>query len=214
MKIVIISDTHGEHAKLGRLSGDVLIHCGDFALGHERQEAALYELDRWFAEQAFRHIVCVGGNHDFLVEEKKTRGEQIFRNAICLEDVSVEIDGVKFHGAPWTPELTQWAHYRPTAELQRAWEMVPEDVDVLVTHSPPRGILDRNSRGKACGCELLRQRVAAVRPQLHCFGHIHASAGVHQEGGTQFVNASMVDSQYQLVRDAVVVEIDRRQVRA
>lgn len=213
MKIVIISDTHGEHAKLGRLSGDVLIHCGDFALGDVDQAAVLSDLDRWFAAQDFRHVICVGGNHDFLVEEKKIRGEQVFRHAICLEDEGLEIDGFTFFGAPWVPELRQWAHFLTPSELQRAWERIPENLDVLITHTPPRGILDRSSRGKACGCELLGARLASVPPRLHCFGHIHASAGTEQIGETRFVNASMVNSRYEVSREPTVISLERRPTR-
>lgn len=148
MKIIVISDTHGEHRALGRLSGDVLVHCGDFALGERDQAAALAELDAWFAQQAFRHVLCVGGNHDFLVEARQARGQRVFQHAVCLEDQTVDIDGVRFHGAPWVPELTQWAHFRAAPALVEAWSRIPDDVDVLVTHTPPQGILDRNSRGR------------------------------------------------------------------
>lgn len=213
MKIVIISDTHGDHARLGRLSGDVLIHCGDFAVGHDNQEAALRDLDLWFAEQSFERVICVGGNHDFLVEERMAKGLDVFRHAECLQDQTLEIGGLKFHGAPWVPELTQWAHFRTAEELQRAWARVPEDVDVLITHTPPRGICDSNSRGKSCGCEWLHQRVMTVRPQVHCFGHIHASAGVQRHADTVFVNGSVVNSRYEVCRGPVVLDIEPRRTR-
>lgn len=213
MKFYIISDTHGEHAKLGRLSGDVLIHCGDFAIGSHNEEATLKDLDHWFGEQAFGQVICVGGNHDFLVEEKRRRGEPIFRNAVCLQDELLEVGGIRFYGAPWVPELTEWAHFLAPVELQRAWQRIPQDLDVLITHTPPRGIRDLNSRGQACGCELLRERVLAVRPRVHCFGHIHASAGTESRQHTHFVNAASVNSQYKLSREPVVVHIDHGKVR-
>jgi predicted phosphodiesterase len=167
MKIVIISDTHGDHARLGRLSGDVLIHCGDFAVGHDNQEAALRDLDRWFAEQSFERVICVGGNHDFLVEERMAKGLDVFRHAECLQDQTLEIGGLKC-------------------------------------------ICDSNSRGKSCGCEWLHQRVMAVRPRVHCFGHIHASAGVQRHADTVFVNGSVVNSRYEVCRGPVVLDIEPR----
>jgi Icc-related predicted phosphoesterase len=207
MKIVVISDTHGQHGLLGPLSGDLLIHCGDFGLGESGADDTLQDLDDWFGRQHFRHILCTGGNHDFAVEERQRRGQRVFRHAVLLQDQTIEIDGLRCHGSPWVPELTQWAHYRSAVDLARAWAAIPGDVDLLITHTPPRGVLDVNSRGQACGCPLLRQRVAEIRPQAHCFGHIHASGGTTRVDGTWFVNASMVDHRYDLVRAPIAFDL-------
>jgi hypothetical protein len=84
--------------------------------------------------------------------------------------------------------------------MRKRWDMIPKDTDVLITHTPPINILDRNSRGRACGCPDLRQRLTDLKLRLHCFGHVHASAGTHQLNQTTYINASMVNSQYELVR--------------
>jgi predicted phosphodiesterase len=84
LRIVIISDTHGKHAELGDLSGDVLIHCGDFCNGYMNDGHSLSEIDDWFGEQAFDLILCVGGNHDFAAELRHASGMSVFRNAIYL----------------------------------------------------------------------------------------------------------------------------------
>lgn len=207
MKVVVISDTHGHHEGLGELTGDVMVHCGDFEMGSSGRAGPLQALDAWFARQRFRHVLCVGGNHDFLAEQRQARGESVFRHARCLCDETVEIDGFTFHGSPWVPELAHWAHYRNATALAAAWEQIPDQVDVLITHTPPRGILDRNSQGRACGCPLLRQRVSVVRPRVHCFGHIHASAGQVVEAETRFINATVVNSRYALARQPVSFEL-------
>lgn len=210
MKITVISDTHGTHAGLGELEGDVLIHCGDFCLSGSHQDQQLQALDAWFGRQRFRHVLCIGGNHDFLAEELHARGQPLFRHARYLMDETVQIEGLRFHGAPWIPELTGWAHYRNTAGLTKAWERIPDQLDVLITHTPPSGILDRNSRGKSCGCPLLRLRLKAVRPRVHCFGHIHASSGMLEEEGTRYINASLVNSRYALARSPITFELAAR----
>jgi len=58
MKISVISDTHNEHEKLGRLSGEVLVHCGDLfnLFGHVDDE--LERIDEWFGQQDFDLILC------------------------------------------------------------------------------------------------------------------------------------------------------------
>ena len=73
-------------------------------------------------------------------------------------------------------------------------------MDVLITHSPPAGVLDVSSRKLQLGCGHLAARLRDIAPRLHCFGHVHASSGMVKAGNTTFVNAAMVNSQYQLAR--------------
>ncbi|RMZ76179.1 hypothetical protein DV737_g4946, partial [Chaetothyriales sp. CBS 132003] len=50
-------------------------------------------------------------------------------------------------------------------------------IDIMLTHGPPLGILDRTFRGEDVGCEHLRRAVERVKPRMHCFGHIHEAWG-------------------------------------
>ncbi len=61
--------------------------------------------------------------------------------------------------------------------------------DILITHTPPVGILDRTTFGHHGGSESIRKVVEKYRPVLHVFGHIHESPGVERIGETVFVNA-------------------------
>ena len=55
-----------------------------------------------------------------------------------LEDSGVEIAGTRWWGSPWQPEFNSWAFNLPRGEpLSEKWALIPDDVDVLVTHSPP-----------------------------------------------------------------------------
>ncbi|WP_415921681.1 metallophosphatase domain-containing protein [Tateyamaria sp. SN6-1] len=209
MKIVVISDTHGDHAALGPLSGDVLIHCGDVEHLFRRDPQALSRMDAWFGQQDFAHILCIGGNHDLTLEAHVGAGTDPFRNATFLHDSAAVIDGVTFHGAPWVPQLRDHAFFADDDALRAAWAAIPAQVDVLITHTPPAGILDVSSRGLALGCPHLARRVMAVRPALHCFGHVHAGAGRRDVRGTTYVNASSVDSGFRIARPPVVIDFPR-----
>lgn len=207
VKIVVVSDTHGRHGELGLLSGDVLIHCGDVFNAFEENADEMAELDAWFGQQRFARILCIGGNHDYTLQALAARADRPLRNAEYLEDRGLEYRGTRFYGSPWTPELEGWAYYLPDGDLESRWASIPDDTDILITHTPPYSVLDRNSSGKRCGCHHLRERVDRIRPALHCFGHVHASAGIHRDGRTTFANASMVNSQYEIARSPLEFEL-------
>ena len=208
MRLVVIGDTHGKHEELGVLEGDVLIHCGDFCDGFRKDPSDVGNIDAWFAEQRVDLVLCVGGNHDFGAEERVRTGEQVFKHAVWLLDEAYEHRGVKFYGSPWVPQLQGWAFYLPDVELRAKWSMIPDDTDVLITHTPPYGILDQpRSRQINCGCAHLLERAREVKPRFHVFGHNHASAGVEKHAGTTFVNASIVDSDLEVTRGALTFDI-------
>jgi Icc-related predicted phosphoesterase len=216
LDIVIVSDTHGQHEALGDLHGDILIHCGDGCDGHRDDPAMHDRLDAWLARQRFGAIFAVGGNHDFEFERRARAGIPVFRAARALMDETVTWAGVRIHGSPWTPQLADWAFFGSEARLRAAWASVPSGIDILVTHTGPAGILDRNRYGHSIGCPHLATELARIRPRLHVFGHHHASAGHLEQDGTLHVNASMVDSYYRIARKAwrVRLETDPRRAPA
>ena len=50
------------------------------------------------------------------------------------------------------------------------------NTDILLTHGPPWGHLDKSGIRKS-GCPSLAKEVARVRPQFVVFGHIHVGYG-------------------------------------
>lgn len=209
MRLVITSDTHAKHKELNLPSGDVLIHCGDFCDGFNTDHGDLKRVDAWFGQQKFQHILCVGGNHDFAAQERYREQIPLFQNATYLQDEAVKIGGVRFYGAPWLPTLRSWAYYLGDEELREKWELIPNDTDVLITHTPPFRILD-SPRNKSvfAGCSHLSARIAELNLKLHCFGHIHASYGRVEESGITFVNASAVDSNFEIANDPFVIDLE------
>jgi Icc-related predicted phosphoesterase len=85
--------------------------------------------------------------------------------------------------------------------------MIPADTQVLVTHGPPYGILDRSIHNHLCGSKSLLDSVIAVKPKLHIFGHIHEAYGVEERDGTTFFNASLANIAYKIVNKPLVFDI-------
>jgi Icc-related predicted phosphoesterase len=190
MRIVCVSDTHGWHRDLAVPDGDLLVYAGDITRKGELDTVA--DFDRWLGSLPHRHKVVVCGNHDFCFQEEPHAARAILTNAVYLEDSGVTLGGLTVYGSPWQPWFGGWAFNLPRGpELAAVWAKIPDQTDILVTHGPPAGVLDRTHRGECVGCADLLDRVLTVRPRLHVFGHIHEAAGRLDLDGTTFVNASV-----------------------
>ena len=99
----------------------------------------------------------------------------------------------------WDP---RWGFEMEEEERERLLSRIGR-VDVLITHTPPMGILDQTAKGKNIGCPVLRTKVfQTIKPQLHCFGHVHEGRGTYQEAGIDFMNAAS-NTRGTFVRDAI-----------
>lgn len=207
MRIVLISDTHNQHDGLVLPDGDILIHAGDFSGRGRVDEVGRFM--QWFGKQRHPHKVLIAGNHDFLAEkDPMTFASLIPDNVTYLNDSGVVMEGLKIWGSPIQPWFFDWAFNRQRGkDIAKHWALIPEDTDILVTHGPPHGILDRADDGKLVGCEELIKVVERIRPKIHVFGHIHEAHGSLLQNGTHYVNASVLNLRYMLVWEATVVDI-------
>ena len=90
------------------------------------------------------------------------------------------VDEIKFYGSPWQPKhFTMAFNLSRGVALAEKWRMIPPDVDVLITHTPPYQTLDQTCSGLHCGCEELSRCFDEnlISPRLHVFGHIHEQHG-------------------------------------
>lgn len=204
MKLILLSDTHGKHEEIEVPIGDVLIFAGDCMTSGLR-EYELNSFSEWFNALPHKHKVLIAGNHDWLFQRRPEIIKGRFPNCHYLLDSEVNIGGLTIWGSPYQPEFCNWAFNLPRGPALKAhWDLIPGNVDVLVTHGPPRGILDYAKKGwKNLGDDDLMDAVNRTKPKLHVFGHIHGGAGVEQTKDTVFVNASVVDEAYEVRRPAI-----------
>jgi predicted phosphohydrolase len=207
MRIVLISDTHGQHDGLRLPPGDLLIHAGDFSAKGRLQEVT--DFMQWLTKQPHAHKVLIAGNHDFMAEQDPALFLSLIPpNVIYLNDSGTEIDGLKIWGSPIQPWFYDWAFNRQRgADIRKHWDLIPTDTDILVTHGPPHGVRDKTVDGTLVGCADLMAKVQEIQPKLHVFGHIHEAHGTELHGKTTFVNASVLNLRYMLVWGATELEL-------
>jgi len=206
VKITAFSDTHMLHQQVEIPEGDILIFAGDMSVCRTLQDVAGF--NDFLATLPHQYKVVIGGNHDHLLASSPELSHTLLKDAIYLQDDSVTIEGIKIYGAPWQPIFNTNAcdaFALPRGKVMRSkWDMIPEDTDILVTHSPPCGIMDEDG-GVSHGCSDLLETVQRVAPVIHLFGHIHNHNGIKKVGKTTFINCNVKDKNNR-VRPALVFD--------
>lgn len=189
--------------------GDCLIFCGDMSYRGDLSEISDFAL--FLKNLPHRHKIVIAGNHDFSFEdERKDQAEGFIKSsgAIYLNDSGTQINKIKFWGSPIQPYFHNWAFNRERGEeIKKHWDLIPPDTDVLITHGPPKGILDKTKRDEEVGCEELLKKVLEVNPKIHAFGHIHEGYGVFKQNKTIFINASNLNFRYQYTNPPIEWEL-------
>jgi len=215
--------------------GDVLLHCGDFTNVGRLEEVEQFAA--WFGKLPHARKILIAGNHDLSLEADTyattsqrfgglgKAGEAIGPASVCrkardaveaiphceyLCDSGTSVEGISIWGSPWQPEFCSWAFNLPRGEACRAkWRQIPTGTDIVLTHGPPlgHGDLCLPAENRAGCADLLDELQSRVKPQYHCFGHIHESWGVTTDGVTRYVNASTCNLRYKPVNSPIVFDV-------
>lgn len=233
MIIDCISDLHGYFPELE--GGDLLIIAGDLTakdIGYE-----YYQFYEWLDQQKYSMKIFISGNHDNFIQKNPNqyfldRLKLGYKNSLYLCDCGTEfsyhIDGfpeedegflpsgkrtLKIWGCPWTktfegmnPRCKAFT-FDTEEELEEKWKLIPNDIDILITHSPPFGFFDKIKRdvNPFAGDINLRNHVMErIKPKLHIFGHIHEWGGSQIDTNvTKFVNCSIMNERYETVNKPI-----------
>ncbi|HKJ49615.1 MAG TPA: metallophosphatase domain-containing protein [Christiangramia sp.] len=197
MRLICLADTHNLHHEIPIPDGDVLIHAGDCTDGGTRNETENFL--EWFSSQPHKHKILVPGNHDFYFEKNENL-KKVPDDIHLLIDSGLEIEKIKIWGSPVTPGLNNWAFNRERGkQIKKHWELIPIDTDILITHTPPFGILDEIGSGIKLGCEELKRILPIVQPKHHLFGHIHNASGSIIRSGISYSNLSILDERLRIM---------------
>ena len=190
MKLLLFSDLHSDFpgaSKLVELSRevDVVVAAGDYCLarrGLNEIIAALFPIPK--------PTVLVPGNAES--HKELVHACHSWPNAHVLHGCQTTIDDVVFYGIgggiPITP-FGAWSWDFSEGEARTLLQDM-QPGGVLISHSPPKGVLDLSSDGRSLGSEAVREIIDIKKPELVVCGHIHGSAGqTAWLGRTSIINA-------------------------
>lgn len=172
--IIVISDTHGKHRELKIPKCDILMHCGDVCdFGNKKQ---IIDFFSWFADIEAEHKLFVSGNPDFpFLFKDKNALKLIPENVIFIENRIETINGITFYGLDSAINLYQMP------------KISEQNIDFLITHVPPKLILD-----EGIGLIILRKFIKLQNPKFHVFGHAHQYGHKKRIGKfTTFINCCL-----------------------
>lgn len=197
MRILACSDIHTSrphaeaivaHARDPEQRVDVVVVAGDLASQHHGLEPTVGVL-----KSIGKPTVLVPGNNerpDALVAACAG-----WPSAHVLHGDAVTIGSVPFFGlgggVPVTP-FGAWSFDLTEEDAAKLLEVCPQQA-VIVSHSPPHGVLDVTSAGQHAGSLSVRAAIERVGSLLVVCGHIHDSGGRFERlGGAIIVNAGPV----------------------
>jgi Icc-related predicted phosphoesterase len=217
VRIAHVSDTHGNFPELG--SASVVVHSGDLLPNAplEREWSQLLMgidavTERRFQEHWVRRkihkfmgwlrgrtFIFCAGNHDYF--DPVPFLQRVGIDAHNITNAHATVNGYTFYGFPYVPvDCHPWNYAIPDAEMAKnfdglasLWEE-QSGFDVLVTHCPPAGIMDRcPKQGKRFGNgplnDFFAYKVTKLPKMLLC-GHIHGDNAVTFEMGTLISQAA------------------------
>ncbi|KAJ7201585.1 Metallo-dependent phosphatase-like protein [Mycena pura] len=206
-RFVLLSDTHTRTCAVP--DGDVLVHTGDLTqMGRLRELRTtmewLYSLPhrvkiviagnhdcavhREYYEAAWKDSLFYRPTDE---PESAEKIQELLKGpaAVAANITYLESEEYRFrvrdggrewsvYGSPWSPNFGDWAFGYEREDGAALVSKFPQ-TDILLTHGPPRNILDLTNRGVLAGCAALSARVEELRPRLHVFGHIHEARGAY-----------------------------------
>ena len=207
MRIVTLSDTHTQQRDVKVPQGDVLLFAGD---GEFRTTLDLINFNDWLSTMKHEHIIVIAGNHDFFCEKHPNEVKQYLTKAIYLKDEQYVLpNGITVWGSPMTQMFMDWAFMETEENLERYyWSKIPKDTNILLVHGPAYKHLDiGRPRSGNLGSITLAKKIEKLRIPYVIHGHIHCSYGIEKTKHTTYINCSLLDENYDLVNEPIVIDL-------
>ena len=214
---------------------DVALFAGDVASLRGRGPWHIYDQMKWRNKTFFdfcssfpkTKILFIPGNHDFFPLIKQKFSNNLFGHDIELKlapntqmlldsEDTLDIDGEKLrvYGTPWVPIISySWAFEAEHDVLKKNFSRIPDGLDILLTHTPPRFnyvdvSLDHGQDSQAFGSYELAEEIFMKKPKICFCGHIHSGDhSMNKLGDTEVYNVSRVNENYRIAYDSLILEL-------
>ena len=177
-KIFAFSDTHGSHRQINVPDDTDMLICAGDAVEDDLQGNEYDDFLDWFAGQPGKFKIFVPGNHELSFDIGMADNIRVLfekRGITLMEDAVNDFDGIIIGSISGNSRIAD--------------EDIPTDLDILVTHYPPFGILD-----DGFGSPEILNFVLKAQPEYHLFGHIHRTGGLAEKGRINYVNISKYEN--------------------
>lgn len=226
MNIAAISDTHGiiKKDKIPEIQGsDILLIAGDtcdlYVQRNIEKSREWYKkfFIPWTQSLDVNHIVMIGGNHDFFLEEEADSFREMIdgTNITYLENEYLDIDGVTIYGTPLCHKFFNWAFMPSDEEQEKVFKETMDDrkIDILLSHDAPYGCSDicfesTYDNQSHIGNHVLRRMILDKKPAWNIHGHLHSAN--HKEeilDNTKVYNVSLINENYALAYKPLIFQI-------
>ena len=219
MKICAISDLHGDLINVDPC--DLVIICGDVV--PLNVQSGMHKSKRWLRNKFLPwannlpcdKVIFIAGNHDWIAEKEAGFMLDTFpksEKVTYLFHEPYEYKGVKFFGTPYCSQFYNWAFMESDSDLEKRYEAIPKELDILITHDAPYGVSDillqSGYTREHIGCKPLAEAILAKEPKYVLHGHLHSTSHEFELlGSSKVVNCSIKDEQYQIVYDPIYFEL-------
>lgn len=227
MKLVALSDTHGQHEIIQIPKADILCICGDIV--PLKMQSNIPQSLSWFKKRfipwlqslGIDQIYLIGGNHDFFLEkeEKQVKESLLGTNITYLNNNKAEYldnDGVlwSIYGSPLCHRFGNWAFMYDEEYLGEKFSLIPKNLDILLTHDAPYNRNDQCFEGwnptEHIGNLPLLKAVEEKKPKYHFTGHLHTSDhNLVDYDGTKTACVSVLNERYGVAYTPLVLELHK-----
>lgn len=197
MRVLAFSDLHASPNRATAIvaasrEADLVIGAGDFCNMRQGLDDAMAMLVGITAP-----LVLVPGNAESHDELNAAAPE----GAVVLHGQGTEIGGLHLFGLGYGVPETPFGAWSCDLSEARAAEMLAacDVADIMILHSPPKGVVDRTSAGQSVGSKAIGAAIARIRPQLAVCGHIHDSWGKRGTiGASEVVNLGPLPNWFEI----------------
>jgi Icc-related predicted phosphoesterase len=220
LKICCTSDLHGSLPDIPDC--DLLLIGGDLCYSSNFAHQLIWledDFKNWVNKIVCRgiDIVCIAGNHDFLMESHPELWKEIWHNYPTaldgrfhyLENNGKTINRLKIWGTPGSLPFGNWAFNYPEEKLEHIFSSI-DVADIIISHGPPLGYGDwalTSYGGEHVGSRAALNLIDRIQPKLFVTAHLHESYGEYQRGTTKIVNASLMTRDYRPNNKPILLEL-------